>query len=153
MMHLHASCVAVGGVGILLRGPSGAGKSDLALRLIDGGARLIADDRVELVVAGGRLVATAPRALAGLLEVRGIGILPVAALAQAEIGCVVDLVGAHEVERLPEPMAATLAGVAVPRLALWAFAASAPAQIRLAAQVIAAGAPWVPAWPLEVAAS
>ena len=61
----------------LLRGPSGCGKSDLALRLIDRGARLVADDRVVLTVEDGAVVAAAPPPLAGLLEVRGLGPLPV----------------------------------------------------------------------------
>lgn len=70
---VHASCVAIGGRGVLLVGPSGSGKSDLALRLIDGGAELVADDRVALRLADGRPVADAPPALAGLLEIREIG--------------------------------------------------------------------------------
>src|SRR5262249_40746125 len=133
MIHLHASCIAVGGTGVLFRGTSGAGKSDLALRLVDEGAALVADDRVELQNIDGSLVARAPPALAGLIEVRGVGILPVAAAAQAEVGLVVDLVAQDQVERLPEPATVELAGVTLPRIAIWAFAASAPAQIRLAA--------------------
>ena len=59
-MLVHATCVALDGAGVLLRGPSGSGKSDLALRLIDGGARLVADDQVALSAEAGRLVARAP---------------------------------------------------------------------------------------------
>ena len=71
---VHGTCIAIDGAGVLLRGPSGCGKSDLALRLIDGGAVLVADDRVSLEARAGDLVASAPDALAGLLEVRGVGI-------------------------------------------------------------------------------
>lgn len=153
MIHLHASCVAIGGTGVLFRGPSGAGKSDLALRLVDAGAALVADDRVELTIENEAPVARAPRRLAGLLEVRGVGILPVAAAAAVPVGLVVDLVGQSEVERLPEPAFADLAGVLVPRIAIWAFAASAPAQIRLAVATLRAGGRFLPAGLPESAAS
>ena len=63
MRRIHGTCVLLSGLGVLLRGPSGSGKSDLALRLIDGGARLVADDQVELIPAEGRLLARAPEAL------------------------------------------------------------------------------------------
>ena len=80
---LHATCVALDGrdgpLGVLLRGPSGAGKSDLALRLIDRGARLVADDQCEVKVedgaAGSRWIARAPAAIVGVLEVRGLGLM------------------------------------------------------------------------------
>ena len=60
-VNIHARCVAIGGQGVLILGDSGAGKSDLALRLIDGGARLVADDRTELYVARGALCARGAR--------------------------------------------------------------------------------------------
>jgi len=60
---------------VLLRGPSGSGKSDLALRLIDDGARLIADDQTHLAKKGHALIATPPPAIAGMIEVRGIGVV------------------------------------------------------------------------------
>jgi serine kinase of HPr protein (carbohydrate metabolism regulator) len=144
MMQLHATCVDIGGTGLLLRGPSGSGKSDLALRLIDGGARLVADDRVILEEVAGRLMASGPRRLAGLLEVRGVGILPVPHSERVELGLIVDLVAADAVERLPEPDVVSLLGIPVRRLALWPFAASAPAALRLAASRTACGAPFLP---------
>ena len=64
MTLIHATCVEFEGTGVLLRGPSGAGKSDLALRMIDAGWALVADDQVDLAVLGGRLEATPPQALA-----------------------------------------------------------------------------------------
>ncbi|MGE3652127.1 MAG: HPr kinase/phosphorylase, partial [Reyranellaceae bacterium] len=72
---IHATCVALPEGGVLLRGDSGAGKSDLALRLIDGGARLVADDRTDLMREGDLLIARAPTSIAGLIEARGLGIL------------------------------------------------------------------------------
>ncbi|CAO3453643.1 HPr kinase/phosphorylase [Azospirillum argentinense] len=154
MATIHGTCVLVGPwdggqekggnrgeapVGVLLRGPSGSGKSDLALRMIDAGALLVADDRVELRVDDGRVMATAPAALAGLLEVRGVGIMPVPAATQAEIALVVDLVPRDAVERLPEEDTIDLLDRAVPRLALCPFDASAPAKLKLAAAAARSG--------------
>jgi len=145
MIRVHATCVSVSGSGVLLRGPSGAGKSDLALRLVDGGAMLVADDQVELSAEGGRLVARAPRALAGLLEVRGVGILPVPSVEEAPLLLVVDLVAPAAVERLPAQRSETIEGLPVPRLALAPFEASALAKLRLAVAALAARVPPVPA--------
>jgi HPr kinase/phosphorylase len=138
MVHeqVHATCVAVGGAGVLLRGPSGAGKSDLALRLIDGGGadgpRLVADDRVDLSLRGGRVWARAPEALKGLLEVRGIGIMPMKALDEAPIALICDLVAPPLVDRLPEVTTAPVLDLDIPFIRLAPFEASAPAKIRLA---------------------
>ena len=95
-MQIHASCVELAGAGILLRGPSGSGKSDLALRLIDSGARLVADDRTDLVVEDGRLIASSPAPIAGKLEVRGVGILALPVVARSRVGIAVDLVARSE---------------------------------------------------------
>ncbi|NYZ17869.1 aldolase [Azospirillum sp. RWY-5-1] len=133
MVTIHGTCVLVGGTGVLLRGPSGAGKSDVALRLIDGGAILVADDRVELRMVDGRLMASAPAALAGLLEVRGLGIVRLPCAGPAEVGLVVDLVAAGGVERLPDAESVTLLDARLPRLALIPFEPSAAAKLRLAA--------------------
>lgn len=133
----------------MLRGPSGAGKSDLALRLIGAGGgnpsdALVADDQVALTPGdAGGLVAAAPAALAGLLEVRGVGIVPLSFLPRCPLGLVVDLLPTPAaVPRLPEPATVTLAGVALPRIHLWSFAASAPMAVRLAL-----AAPARPLWP------
>lgn len=130
----HAGLVArrVGGVwrGALIEGPSGAGKSDLALRALEAGFRLVADDRVTVFVSGGRLYGRAPAPLAGLIEARGFGITPVAALDLAEITLAVRCVaGPGQVERLPDPDGETLLGVAVPVFALWPFEPAAPAKL------------------------
>ena len=136
-MVVHGTCVAYDGFGILLRGAPGAGKSDLALRLIDGVAGLVADDQVVFSTKDGRLVAAAPEAISGRIEVRGFGIVEIAATAEAPLVLIVDLVPPEEVERLPEPGAEAFLGHAVPRLALAPFEASAAAKVRLAVLAVA----------------
>lgn len=129
---LHATCVALKGRGVLLRGGSGSGKSDLALRLIDRGAELVADDQVALSREDGWLIARPPASLAGLIEVRGIGIVRGAVLAQAPVLLLVDLVAAEAVERMPAPSHETFADTTVSRIALNPFEASAPLKVELA---------------------
>ncbi len=136
---MHGTCVLVSGIGVLLRGESGSGKSDVALRLIDGGARLVADDQVLLHVENGRLIASAPDSLAGLLEVRGVGILPVPSVPSAMVGLLVDLVPHDRVERLPDAACERLLAIPVPHLALPPFDAATPAKLRLAAAAAKAG--------------
>lgn len=143
MIQIHASCVAIDGLALLLRGPSGVGKSDLALRLVDAGAQLVADDRVDLVIdTAGGLMASSPYPLSGLIEVRGLGILPVPSLDQAPVLLIVDL--GDEIDRLPEPRFEPLAGVLLPCLTLHSFHASTPAKLRLAMAALARGWPLVP---------
>lgn len=124
--------MAIGGVAVLLRGPSGSGKSDLALRLIQAGAILVADDRCDLSVARGRLFVSAPAAIRGLLEVRGLGILAMRHRAKAPVCLVVDLVKPGAVERLPPTRRCRLATVTLPLLRLAPFEASAAAKVVLA---------------------
>ena len=140
MIRVHGTSVALEGSGILLRGPSGSGKSDLALRLIDGGGHLVADDQTELHASGSEVVMRAPAVIAGQIEVRGIGILPVASVPSAPLRLVVDLVAADQVERMPEPSFCELAGRRFPRLALAPFEASTAAKIRLALKTLTATA-------------
>ena len=128
---LHATAVAIGGRAVLLRGASGSGKSDLALRLIDAGGRLIADDQCELCREGDRLVVRAPATIAGLLEVRGVGVMRLDALAEAPVALVVDLVAADRVERLPARQTEWILGLALPLIALAPFEASAQAKLHL----------------------
>jgi HPr kinase/phosphorylase len=126
---------------VLLRGPSGAGKSDLALRLIDSGARLVADDQTELVRRGKAVIARSPDGIAGLIEARGVGIAKLARdqlVAQAAVSLVVDLASPEQIERLPESMRECVLGVDLPVLALAPFEASAPAKLRLVLARIAA---------------
>ena len=136
---IHGTCVELAGAGIVLRGPPGSGKSDLALRLIDGGARLVADDRVVLEAASGTLFASAPPALAGMIEVRGIGLARMPSLDRVRVAVVIDLAAASEIERLPEPATCQLLGVSLPCVRLEPFAASACAKVRLAAEAVRRG--------------
>ena len=126
----HAGLIArlIGGTwrGVLIEGASGAGKSDLALRALDQGFRLVADDRVLVWVSEGRLFGRAPDSLAGLLEVRGLGIARVPALRLCEVSLLVWL-GASE--RMPEPATETILGVPVPLLRADPFQPSAPAKL------------------------
>jgi serine kinase of HPr protein (carbohydrate metabolism regulator) len=137
-MQIHASCIELAGAGILLRGPSGSGKSDLALRLIDGGARLVADDRTELAVEDGRLIASSPATIAGRLEIRGVGIVAMPAVWRSPVGMAVDLVETAAVERLPPGQRCSYLGVQLPLVALAPFEASAPAKLRALAHALAA---------------
>ncbi len=141
---VHATCVALrpprttyieGWRAVLLRGPSGAGKSDLALRLIEAGGRLVADDQTQIARYGKALIASAPAALAGLMEVRGVGIVKLSVhqlLSRAPLSLLVDLVVPDRIERLPEAAEEMLLGVGLPVLALAPFEASAAAKLRLA---------------------
>lgn len=140
-IQVHASCVELAGAGILLRGPSGSGKSDLALRLIDAGARLVADDRTDLAAEDGRLIASSPEAIAGQMEIRGIGIVNLPRVARTRLGVAVDLVPAEEIERLPVPRRCAYLGVELPLVAVAPFECSAPAKLRLALREVARGRP------------
>jgi serine kinase of HPr protein (carbohydrate metabolism regulator) len=152
MSLVHASCVELEGIGLLLRGASGAGKSDLALRLIDAGAALVADDQVLLEARGGRLLARAPGALAGLVEVRGLGIVRLPFLPSTAIALLVELVAPEAVVRLPAALTVVLAGVPVAALRLAPFEASSVARLRLAARSAAGnGAAVLVAPPVGVA--
>jgi HPr kinase/phosphorylase len=121
---IHASAVLVGPRAILIRGAAGSGKSRLALALIEAAkagllrfARLVADDRTHVQAAHGRLLVRPAETLAGVIEVRGLGLRRLAFEPMAVVGLVVDL-GAADAERLPHKSTASLAGVAVPRLAV-----------------------------------
>jgi len=144
-MLVHGTCVALKAGrrwhGVLLRGPSGSGKSDLALRLIDNGARLVADDQTRLVRKARALVATGPESLKSMMEVRGIGIVTLdraQILSAVPLRLLVDLVDPQRIERMPEPARETLEGIELPLLALAPFEASAGAKLRLALTRIAA---------------
>lgn len=132
METVHGTTVAIAGAGVLLRGASASGKSDLALRLIDDGAVLVADDRTVLSPCAGTVVASAPPAIAGRIEVRGLGIVPVAAVDTAPLRLVVDLVAPEGAERMPPARHIALMGTELPLLRLTAFHASTPSKIRLA---------------------
>ena len=139
--NIHASCVAIGAKGVLILGESGAGKSDLALRLMDDGARLVADDRSELYVIRGRLMARAPESIAGLIEVRGLGIVARPFRKNVSLALAVQI---GIPARLPDPAfylpPKGLGAVrAVPLIILDASTPSAPAKVRLALAAFAKG--------------
>lgn len=133
-MNLHGTCVAIEGYGVLLRGVSGSGKSDLALRLIDQytDAILVADDRVDIIARDGALYASAPANIAGKMEVRGLGIVPVEFSPQARLRLLADLVNPAQVQRMPDPEFEEVSGVLLPRIRLAPFSPSAPALLRRA---------------------
>lgn len=147
-VRVHGSCVLLGRAGIqlgappeagvLLLGDSGAGKSDLALRLIEGGAVLVSDDQTELYAEDACLMARAPERLAGLLEIRGVGILPMPRAESARVALCVML-EPSPVARLPEPAFYELPqelalrhDIRIPLLRIDSRQSSAPAKIAAA---------------------
>ncbi|WP_149539399.1 HPr kinase/phosphorylase [Siccirubricoccus phaeus] len=136
-VQLHGSAVARDGDAVLLLGPSGAGKSDLVLRMIDAGWRLVADDQVALRAEGGTLRAAAPAPLAGLLEVRGLGLLGPLPVARPDpvLRLAVHLVPREAVPRLPAPDSWAAEGVSLPAIRMHAFDAAAPARLALALEL------------------
>jgi len=130
MSLLHASCVAIDGAGVLIRGASGAGKSDLALRLIDGGAVLVADDYCTLSVEGTTLRATVAAQIAGKLEIRGYGIASLPYQSSCGVSLVIDLAAKETIPRLPDTQTCELLGVQVPWVQINPSAPSAPARVR-----------------------
>lgn len=142
-MILHAGLIALrlDGYwrGVLIEGPAGAGKSDLALRAAALGFRLVADDRTLVFVSRGRLFGRAPPPLAGLLEVRGLGVTPRPHLRFAQIALIGRCVaGPLGVERMPSAANLTLLGQATPLMDLWPLEASAPAKLALALEHLGA---------------
>ena len=133
---IHATAVEIDGAGVIIRGPAGSGKSDLALRLIDNGAMLVADDRTDLEVEDGRLFASAPETLAGLLEVRGLGIVELTPIARTAVTLVVDLVPSDRIERLPASAKAEILGITLPSIRLAPFETSAAIKLRLALDAV-----------------
>jgi len=128
---LHATAVEIDGQAILLTGASASGKSDLALRLIDRGARLVGDDAVHCLESGGVLQVKGATPLSGRLEVRGIGIFEMDAAEQSPLRLIVELGG--DGVRHPESWPLReVAGWSVPVLRMNGFAASAPIKIELA---------------------
>jgi HPr kinase/phosphorylase len=109
---MHASCIALGGRGLLIIGPSGSGKSALAMTLMSLGADLVADDRTFLRREGEDVVASAPAAIRGLIEARGVGLLRARPVDEATIAVVADL-GTAESDRLPPRRTYLLLGCSV----------------------------------------
>ncbi|MDQ2878288.1 MAG: aldolase [Pseudomonadota bacterium] len=135
----HATTVAIGGRGVMLRGRSGTGKSDLALRLIDRGAILVSDDYTEVTAIDGIVTARAPATIAGKIEIRGVGIVAMPHRDDVPVALVVRLDA--PIERLPEQATETMAGIALPVLSLDAFEASAAIKVEIALARLVEGEP------------
>ncbi len=138
---IHATCIAIDGLAVLLVGPSASGKSDLALRLIDAGARLVADDRVDLRLVTDNmgaddLIAAAPAPLHGMIEVRGLGIVAMPALEAAPVRLVCELVAEAEIDRLPPARSLELLSTPVAAVSIAPFQASAVIKVQLALGII-----------------
>lgn len=130
MILVHGTCVEVDGFAVLLFGPSGCGKSDLALRMIDEGANLIADDQVALSLDGNHVIADVPATIAGLIEVRGVGIIRIPFAAAVPLALAVELREGGESERLPELATVSYFDHVFPKITLDPFTVSATAKIR-----------------------
>ena len=139
MVRVRGTCICIDGHAVLLRGPSGSGKSDLALRLIDGGGELVADDYTEVEQDSGGLIATAPATIRGLLEVRGLGVIAVGARPAARLVAVIDLVPLAYMDRMPEPQQVRILEIQLPGFRLFPFEASAAAKVRLAVRLATGG--------------
>jgi serine kinase of HPr protein (carbohydrate metabolism regulator) len=128
---IHATAVAIDGRTVLITGPSGAGKSDLALRLIDRGAILVSDDYIMVRQSAGLVLAEPPAAIAGLIEVRGLGIVAMPHVSQLPVALVVRL--EHAVERMPEQgLTRSIAGIETPEVVIDPREPSAPIKVELA---------------------
>nr|WP_269844744.1 HPr kinase/phosphatase C-terminal domain-containing protein [Sphingomonas jeddahensis] len=121
---IHATTVAIEGRGVMILGDSSSGKSDLALRLIDRGAQLVADDYTEIRRDNDNLLADAPLTIRGRIEVRGLGIVALPHVDGVPITLAVRL--CRDVERMPERATKAFAGVAIRVLTLDPRPASAP---------------------------
>lgn len=134
MENIYATCLELNHKGILLIGPSGSGKSDLALRLIkEKQAVLVSDDRTNLELVSGSIIATCPQTIQGLFEVRGIGIVKMPRKEQTKISLVIELANnLAQIERLPQAETTTLLGVEVRKIRLYPFELSAVHKVALA---------------------
>ena len=132
MGRLHATSVDWRGRGVLLTGPSGSGKSDIALRLVGLGATLVADDQVLVWASGGALYAKSPETIAGLMEVRAVGITHMPFRRFSRICLIAELNLESEVERLPLGQTTEIEGISVERLILPGLDPSTPLKVMAA---------------------
>ena len=129
--NLHASTVALDGRAVIISGPSGSGKSDLTLRLLDRGFVLVSDDRTIVRKAGEKVIATAPDAIRGKLEIRGVGIVDMPSINDVPVALVVELTS--DITRLPDDARERIIlGAGIPLISVDAMTASAASKVVLA---------------------
>ena len=138
MTDIYASCVRWMEKGLLICGGSGSGKSDLCLRLLDNGAELVADDRTIVENRDGKLYASCPDPLKGLMEVRGIGIIETPFIPETEINLKLDLRTKEKIDRMPIEETEIVEGVELPVFATDAFEVSAVLKIKTFLQILSA---------------
>jgi len=134
---LHGTGIFFEGRGVVFTGPSGSGKSDLALRMMARGAELVGDDYLEISIdKNGRVVMSPVANIAGRIEVRNVGIMPVPHRAVAPVDLILDLKDRAQLDRLPDPKFSALEGGDIPCLDFHAFDLSAPEKIRAALNIL-----------------
>jgi HPr kinase/phosphorylase len=138
-MRLHATCVSLGGAGVLLLGVPGSGKSSLALRMIERGWDLVADDQVVMAATTEGLLAQAPHELSGMLEIRGLGVFQGLACRPTHLALAARLRPASTIARLPEPSRWRALGLDVPEFALDAGDVAAPEKLAWALRAVQGG--------------
>ena len=131
MNQFYATAVTYCGFGILIRGPSGSGKSDLALRLIDDGAGLVADDQVVIKAVGQELYLSPPDSLSGLIEVRGVGVIKIEYFRDIRLCLIVELDPRNEIQRIPKIKEELIKKIPVPVINMYAFESSVLAKIKI----------------------
>ncbi len=134
---LHGTAVAIGGLGVLLLGRPGCGKSDLALRLIDRGALLVADDQVRLQRQSDAIALSGAAEFAGRMEIRGLGIMPAPHIASAPFA--LALLCDAPPERLPDQEHRTWLGLPIPALRIAPMESSAPIKAEWALRAMVDG--------------
>jgi len=133
---VHATTIAINGEGVLIRGPAGSGKSDLGLRLIDGGAVLVADDYTKIENIDDKIFVSPPEPISGMMEIRGVGVVQMGTIGKVTLALIVDLVRHELIERLPEHHTEEIMGIDIPLIELDPFEPSATAKVRMALRAI-----------------
>ncbi|MBR1778350.1 MAG: HPr kinase/phosphatase C-terminal domain-containing protein [Alphaproteobacteria bacterium] len=136
MSLIHASCIEFMESGLLICGEPGAGKSDLCFRLTEMGARLVADDQTQIENIHGRLIASCPDSLQGLLEVRGLGIIEMPFLPKTQIHLKLSLQTSGKIDRMPEAETEIIEGVKIPVFRLNGFEVSTALKIKTYIQIL-----------------
>ncbi len=134
-----ATCVSVDGAGVFLLGSSGTGKSDMALRLINRGALLVADDRVQLARREGKILANPPPSIAGLLEIRELGIFRFPYAKDVAVSLVIRLEARGNAERLPYPEFYECMEINIPQITIYPFDVSAAVKVEMAVATLKDG--------------